>query len=693
MSQSSVTYDQHPTIDVCACGVALRGWQAIANEIGARVAAASAPAPGDGVPAPTCDAFAPADDTAADVPAGVSATAPAVERTCVLAVECYPGVDYAELAAGLIEPLRPELVLFADDFSQDAGTVQARVADAITDDRVFGVMSHYCLEQFFDDERVAEARRLIDGVASGLVVVYGTGAALLAPNAQLLVYADLTRWEIQLRQRAGAPNWKADNAVEDQLRKFKRGYFFEWRVADREKRRLHGRIDYLLDTNRADDPRMVSGDACRSALAQAARRPFRLVPYFDESVWGGHWIQRRFGVNPDAPNVGWGFDGVPEENSLFLRFSAEKGAAAGAEAAVSAPSAPVSPEDDGDSVLVEVPAINLVYEQPDALLGERVRARFGEEFPIRFDYLDTVGGGNLSLQVHPTTGYAQDRFGIPYTQDESYYILDATPDSHVYLGVHEGVTREEFVGALKRAQTGAESFDAERYSNRIPVSRHDHVSIPAGTVHCSGSDTVVLEISATPYIFTFKLWDWGRVGLDGLPRPINIEHGAHVIREEMCGERLERELVDRVAEKHDRPADEAPQQGVRSERTGLHALEFIETCRRWFTDEVRLSCHGSVNMLCLVEGEAVVVEPAGKRGDCAAGEASGAVAGGSAGEAGEGAYAAGDERGVAASPEPLTVRFGETFIVPESVGEYVVRNVGDRSREAAVVQAYVRGME
>ena len=636
MSQDRVTYDQHPTIDVRACGTALRGWPAIAREVEARVREAL----GSGEPV-------------------------------VVAVECYPGVDYAELREGLVAPLHPEVTLLADDFAQDAATVQARVADTITDDRVFGVLSHYRLEQFFDAERVAEARRAIEAQRSGLVVVYGTGAALLAPNAQLLVYADLTRWEIQLRQRAGAPNWKADNAGEDQLRKFKRGYFFEWRMADREKRRLHGRIDYLLDTNRADDPRMVSGEAYRQALAQAARRPFRLVPYFDESVWGGHWIQRRFGVNADAPNVGWGFDGVPEENSLLLRFFAEKGAgsvpvaaAAGEGAApvvAVAPATATAPAtaDEAPSVLVEVPAINLVHEEPDALLGERVRARFGEEFPIRFDYLDTVGGGNLSLQVHPTTGYAQDRFGMPYTQDESYYILDATPDSHVYLGVHEGVSREEFVGALERAQTGAESFDAERYSNRIPVSKHDHVSIPAGTVHCSGSNTVVLEISATPYIFTFKLWDWGRVGLDGLPRPINIEHGSHVIRPEMCGERLERELVDRVAERHERPADEVPQPGVRSERTGLHALEFLETRRHWFTDRVRLSCHGSVNMLCLVEGEEAVVEPVGE----------------------------------GAALPPLVARYGETFVVPESVGEYVVRNLGDRSREAAVMQAYVRGME
>ena len=93
---------------------------------------------------------------------------------------------------------------------------------------------------------------------------------------------------------------------------------------------------------------------------------------------------------------------MPEENSLLLGFGA---------------------------VQVEVPALDLVLAEPRALLGEPVYGRFGAEFPIRFDFLDTMGGGNLSLQVHPLTQYIQERFGMRYTQDESYYLLDAKPGS------------------------------------------------------------------------------------------------------------------------------------------------------------------------------------------------------------------------------------------------------------------------
>ncbi len=217
---------------------------------------------------------------------------------------------------------------------------------------------------------------------------------------------------------------------------------------------------------------------------------------------------------------------------------------------------------------------------PRALLGEAVHARFGDEFPIRFDFLDTMGGGNLSFQVHPLTEYIQRHFGMHYTQDESYYLLDAGPGATVYLGLRENIDPAAMARDLARAQTGGQPFPADQYAQRWPAGKHDHFLIPAGTVHCSGANSMVLEISATPYIFTFKLWDWGRLGLDGRPRPIHLEHGLANVQWDRTRPWVERELVN-----HIEPLGSGD--GWREERTGLHEREFIETRRHWFTGPVR----------------------------------------------------------------------------------------------------------
>ena len=129
------------------------------------------------------------------------------------------------------------------------------------------------------------------------MLVYGTGASLIH-EGDILIYADMARWEIQLRyRRKELANWKMDNYEEDQIRKVKRGYFIEWRVADRLKKRLYPKMDYLLDTNVYDKPKMITKKAFDAGLKETANRPFRVVPYFEPGVWGGQWDWNRLGLD------------------------------------------------------------------------------------------------------------------------------------------------------------------------------------------------------------------------------------------------------------------------------------------------------------------------------------------------------------------------------------------------------------
>ena len=248
--------------------------------------------------------------------------------------------------------------------------------------------------------------------------------------------------------------------------------------------------------------------------------------------------------------------------------------------------------------------MDLVLYQPKELLGKDVFARFGAEFPIRFDFLDTIGGQNLSLQVHPLTEYIHRQFGMAYTQDESYYILDAKEGASVYLGLKEGIDSNQMIEDLRSANRGEIIFDAEKNTSiNSRLKKHDHFLIPAGTCHCSGKDAMVLEISATPYCFTFKLWDWARVwSLTGLPRPVHIEHGKEVIQWDRTTPWVKRKLgkCSLYSERRD--------QHVKEEHTGLHELEYLETRRYWIKDEVVVDNEANVNMLNLIEGSQCRIE-------------------------------------------------------------------------------------
>ena len=540
----------------------------------------------------------------------------------VLVIDCYHGVDQVELRTQLLEELGPHTLIDVEQARLPEPTVLEMLERFITDDRVFGVMAPHKMVEFFDPAALAHLQRQVAEITKGLVVVMGSGASLVT-KGDVRVYADLARWEIQQRlRRKEIGNWGADNTEEDILRRYKRAFFIEWRVFDRHKVAQLPTIDFLLDTNIKGKPTLVTGEALHAALHQAARQPFRVVPFFDPGVWGGQWMKQVCDLDPAPANYAWCFDCVPEENSLYLRFG---------------------------SVRVEIPSQNLVLCEPRPLLGERVHARFGAEFPIRFDFLDTVEGQHLSLQVHPLTEYIQQEFGMHYTQDESYYMLDAAPDACVYLGTRNGTVPHEMLTELAAAQRGEKPFDDERFINRFPARKHDHFLIPAGTVHCSGAGAMVLEISATPYIFTFKLWDWGRVGLDGIPRPIHLEHGSKVIQWDRDTDWTERNLVNCIE-----PIAEG--EGWREERTGLHEREFIETRRHWFSVPVEHDTGGTVQVLNLIEGREATVESP------------------------DNAFA------------PFVVHYAETFIVPASVGRYRIRPSGESEGQTiATIKAFVRG--
>lgn len=537
-----------------------------------------------------------------------------------LAVDFYTGV-YEEEVINELHRLSPALFIDTRDLMKPESEIKAMTARFMTDDVLFGYVTNITLNDYFDQDKLKKAREEVIAT-KGKVVVVGSGAAMVVPAEAVLVYADMTRWEIQQRfRRHEVKALGIDNRKDAVSLQYKRGYFNDWRVCDKYKESLFDKVDFWLDTHIATEPKMIDQTTFFKGIEETVHSPFRVVPFFDPAPWGGQWMKEVCDLDPEKENYGWCFDCVPEENSLYFEVN---------------------------GVRFELPSVDLVLLKTRELLGEPVEARFGKDFPIRFDFLDTVGGGNLSVQVHPTTQFIRKNFGMYYTQDESYYLLDAKEGATVYLGLKTGIDKNEMIEDLRKAQKGEIVFNTEKYVNKLPAKKHDHYLIPGGTVHCSGSEALVLEISSTPNLFTFKLWDWQRLGLDGKPRPINVERGKEVIDWKRDTEYVKQHLANHLTKISEGD-------GWREERTGLHPNEFIETRRHWFTKPVTHHTNNSVNVLNLIEGEEAIIESP------------------------NGAF------------KPFVVHYAETFIIPANVNEYIISPYGKSAgKECATIKAYVR---
>jgi mannose-6-phosphate isomerase class I len=283
----------------------------------------------------------------------------------------------------------------------------------------------------------------------------------------------------------------------------------------------------------------------------------------------------------------------------------------------------------------------LMYHQYTNVLGEAAKV-FKYEFPIRFDWLDTIDGGNLSLQCHPSPNYIQEHFGETFTQDETYYILEANPNASVYLGFQEGINKDQFKATLEHSFQTNTSVDIETYIQKHPAKKHDLFLIPHGTVHCSGEGSVVLEISATPYIFTFKMYDWLRLDLDGNPRPINIERAFENLDFTRQGKAVEQ----LISKSFSREVGEDWQ----ILHLPTHPKHFYEIERLEFSTRITQRTQNQCHVLCLVEGTSITLET---------------------------------QHGMRQQ-----FSYSETFVIPAAAESYILINEGQTT--AKVIKAYVK---
>ncbi|MDN5286481.1 MAG: hypothetical protein JWR38_2755 [Mucilaginibacter sp.] len=498
-------------------------------------------------------------------------------------------------------------------YLKPASVIETLVAPFMgTTDAVWGTRCTLSLHDFY---RLDELAAQSPNPAYDINIMMGTGATLSSWNVPV-IYIDLPKNELQFRMRAGAVTNLGTADVQEPFYMYKRFYFVDWVLLNKHKKQILNKISVMADGQWPDDINWMYKADFTAGLNHISQSVIRVRPWFEPGAWGGHWIKDHIkNLNKDVVNYAWSFELIVPENGLVF---------------------------ESDGYLLEVSFDFLMFHNREQILGNHAQ-KFGDEFPIRFDFLDTYDGGNLSIQCHPRLKYIQDNFGETITQDETYYILDCKDKAEVYLGFQEDIDRETFRSALEISQAENKEINITDYVQAHTARKHDLFLIPNGTVHSAGADNLVLEISATPYIFTFKMYDWLRLDLDGNPRPINIDHAFNNLDFNRKGNRVQEELISKPAiiqQDADWQLIHLPTH--REHFYDVHRIEFDSQ----FTAETNNQCH----VMMLVEGEAISIKTA--------------------------------------DGSKHVFAYAETFVVPAAAVSYVLTNLG-QSR-VKVIKAFLK---
>ncbi len=231
----------------------------------------------------------------------------------------------------------------------------------------------------------------------------------------------------------------------------------------------------------------------RGSAVHTLDRPLRFERRFLQKVWGGRALESALGLAlpPDVP-IGetWELVDRARENSVVAEGA------------------------DAGRTLGE-----LMAQDARALLGKAPATDEGR-FPVLVKLIDA--NENLSIQVHPDDATAARLGNGAEGKSEAWIVLDARPGARLYAGLAPDVDRGRFLDALERGAVADLCATFE-------VRAGDCLLVPGGTVHAIGAGITLLEVQQNSDT-TYRIDDWGRVGLDGKPRELHVEQALECIR-------------------------------------------------------------------------------------------------------------------------------------------------------------------
>ena len=347
--------------------------------------------------------------------------------------------------------------------------------------------------------------------AGKISVVYGYGSLIpeLRELYDVKVFFDLTPMKSMLRIRRGEYSNLGKERPGIINRTIRRCYYCDFECAVRNRHELweNNVPDWYVLDNDPQNLQLMPFGTFSDICAQLVKYPFRAKPCYLEGVWGGSYMKKLRNLPDEMRNAAWVFDFIPMEVSVFVEAGDEK---------------------------LDINYCSFVHKEGVNLMGEDCVKKFEGYFPIRFNWDDSYHStGNMSIQCHSGGEYNVKNYNEFGRQDESYYVVVTGHDAKTFIGFRDDADIPQFFRDIEAADTEHRPCDYMKYVSYEESKPGLQVMLPAGTIHSSGRNQVILEIgSLTIGSYTYKMYDYLRLDFDGKQRPIHTRLGEENVRQD-----------------------------------------------------------------------------------------------------------------------------------------------------------------
>ncbi|MDX9866064.1 MAG: class I mannose-6-phosphate isomerase [Anaerolineaceae bacterium] len=499
----------------------------------------------------------------------------------VTAIDGGLGIPYHTLAAEIAEyfPNVKVTILDVREALKSAADIAAMVTPCLPPAGDWGRVFDGQLKDFFDPDKLADMQAQLQNPAADVTLIIGPGAALsgLLENCHLVIYADQTRESLFNAFETEPLPFFGVQPDQNPKENIDRYCYVEGPVLDEHKRKTLSFISGYLSWNPPQETLYLPRRTYEALVARLGVAPMLFKPLYSPTAWGGNWLKELKGLPQEMTNSGQGWF-IPNENSLLINW--------------------------GGEILLDLPFLNLLWHAAVPILGDLAARVTHGQMPLNYYCNDQISGGHMSLQIHPDDAYMQNHFNEPARQDESYYVLHTVPGARSFIDLQPNATLADLRQQAENSAANGQPFDFERLVQSVETQPGDFILIPAGTLHASGAEQVILEInwSLSAYTpgYTFRLYDYVTSNENGKRRPLHIDRTFQVLkdrRREGLASLIQTPEVMREGE------------GWREIRIGRHPDMLFEVSRLEFEHEIsgRTEPEDSFHALTLVEGRQIEI--------------------------------------------------------------------------------------